>query len=238
MLLRIGSGVAESGVDYQPGDAFPHDVLLDETWRRRLQEGLLCRPGGGVAHAASRHRPAPRADRCRPRAPCPRRGTEITADGRPVGHARHGAGGKRAGDRPHRPGQGRARRRRSRSLAGDVPVTLAIPAWAKFTLSQEGRRRGGGLMPDRPALRRAPGSACCPAAGSTCSTPRRSTSRSPTSRMGWPASPAGTARPSATTPFRSRSIRCWSKRSFGVLDAGRRRPCSGWPRCCTTRPNM
>ncbi|TIT85827.1 MAG: folate-binding protein YgfZ, partial [Mesorhizobium sp.] len=29
--LRIANGIAESGSDYQLGDAFPHDVLLDET---------------------------------------------------------------------------------------------------------------------------------------------------------------------------------------------------------------
>ncbi|TIP56881.1 MAG: folate-binding protein, partial [Mesorhizobium sp.] len=29
--VRIANGVAESGSDYQLGDAFPHDVLLDET---------------------------------------------------------------------------------------------------------------------------------------------------------------------------------------------------------------
>ncbi|TIV05683.1 MAG: folate-binding protein, partial [Mesorhizobium sp.] len=29
--IRIANGIAESGADYQLGDAFPHDVLLDET---------------------------------------------------------------------------------------------------------------------------------------------------------------------------------------------------------------
>jgi hypothetical protein len=43
--------------------------------------------------------------------------------------------------------------------------------------------------------------------GSTCSIPRRSMSRFPISPTGLPALPAGTARPAATTPFRSRSIR-------------------------------
>ena len=57
--------------------------------------------------------------------------------------------------------------------------------------------------------RPAPGSACCRAGGSICSIPPRSTSRSPTSRMGWRASRAGTARPSARTSSRSRSTRCW-----------------------------
>ena len=53
---------------------------------------------------------------------------------------------------------------------------------------------------------RAPGSACCRAAGSICSIPRRSTSRSRTSRTGWRAWRAGTARPRARTSSRSPSI--------------------------------
>ena len=65
----------------------------------------------------------------------------------------------------------------------------------------------------RKPKRRGPGSGCCPAAGSTCSTPPRSTSRSRTSPTASPGWRAGTARPSATTPFRSPSIRWWSRRS-------------------------
>ena len=30
MRFRIANGIAESGADYALGDAFPHDVLLDE----------------------------------------------------------------------------------------------------------------------------------------------------------------------------------------------------------------
>ena len=65
------------------------------------------------------------------------------------------------------------------------------------------------------------GSACCPAGGSTCSTPRRSTSRSRTSRTGLPASRAGTGRPPARISSRSRSTRCWSRRSRGGAAAAR-----------------
>ena len=65
-----------------------------------------------------------------------------------------------------------------------------------------------------PAVRaRAPGSACCRAAGSTCSIPRRRISRSRTSPTGSPASRAGTGRRSASTPSRSPSTRCWWRRS-------------------------
>ena len=60
---------------------------------------------------------------------------------------------------------------------------------------------------------RAPGSACCRGAGSTCSIPRRSTSRSRTSPMVSRAWRAGTARPRARTSSPSPSIRCWSRSS-------------------------
>ena len=72
--------------------------------------------------------------------------------------------------------------------------------------------------------RPAPGSACCPGGGSTSSTPRRSTSRSRTSRTAWRASRAGTGRPSATTSSRSRSTRCWWRRSAAICEPDLGRP--------------
>ena len=60
--LRIENGVAESGFDYEAGDAFPHDVLLDENGGVGFRKGCH-RPGSGVAHAAPWHRPPPGADR-------------------------------------------------------------------------------------------------------------------------------------------------------------------------------
>ena len=130
--FRIANGVAESGIDYALGDAFPHDVLLDETRRRRLQEGLLCRPGSRLAHAASRHRAPPRADRLGRAA---------------LARSRHGDRRRRPRDRRARLGRraatdwrscaSTASRMRSTPAqpiaAGDVPVALAIPAFAKFT---------------------------------------------------------------------------------------------------------
>ena len=61
------------------------------------------------------------------------------------------------------------------------------------------------------AVASVPGSGCCRDAGSICSTPRRSISRSPISPMGWRASRAGTARPAARIFSRLPSIRCWSR---------------------------
>ena len=75
----------------------------------------------------------------------------------------------------------------------------------KPRLKQNDRRE------NRPMSRPAPGSVCCRDGGSTCSTPRRSISRSRISRMGWRASHAGTGRPAARISFRWRSTRCWWK---------------------------
>ncbi len=87
------------------------------------------------------------------------------------------------------------------------------------------------------AASHAPGSACCRAAGSTCSTPRRSISRSRTSPMGSRASRAGTARRRARISFPSRSTRCWSRPCCGRRHRASTSAC-GWRRCCTMRRNM
>ena len=52
---RIALGVPRGGLDFVYGDAFPHETDMDQLGRRRFRQGLLCRPGGGVAHGASRH---------------------------------------------------------------------------------------------------------------------------------------------------------------------------------------
>ena len=63
---RIALGVPRGGLDFIYGDAFPHETDMDQLARRRFRQGLLRRPGGGVAHGASRHRAKPhRADRGR-----------------------------------------------------------------------------------------------------------------------------------------------------------------------------
>ncbi|MDX8531280.1 folate-binding protein YgfZ [Mesorhizobium sp. VK25A] len=135
LALRIGHGIAESGSDYQLGDAFPHDVLLDETGGVGFKKG--CYIGQEVV-SRMQHRGTARrrvliasADR-----PLPAAGTELTVAGRPVG-ALGSAGGRN--------GLSIARIDRVKAavdagetiMAGDVPVTLAIPAWAKFSLPQD-----------------------------------------------------------------------------------------------------
>ncbi|MEI8700025.1 CAF17-like 4Fe-4S cluster assembly/insertion protein YgfZ [Mesorhizobium sp. ISC15] len=133
--LRIAHGIAESGSDYQLGDAFPHDVLLDETGGVGLRKG--CYVGQEVV-SRMQHRGTARrrvlivsAER-----PLPAPGTELTVAGRPVGTL-----GSTAGTT----GLAIARIDRVKAaldagqpiMADDVLVSLTIPAWAKFTFPQE-----------------------------------------------------------------------------------------------------
>jgi hypothetical protein len=134
-MLRIGNGIAESGSDYQLGDAFPHDVLLDETGGVGFKKG--CYVGQEVV-SRMQHRGTARrrvliasAD-----SPLPAAGTELTVAGRPVGTL---------GSVDGRTGLAIARIDRVKAaidageavMAGEVPVTLAIPGWAKFAFPQD-----------------------------------------------------------------------------------------------------
>lgn len=133
--FRIASGVAESGSDYQIGDAFPHDVLLDQTGGVGFAKG--CYVGQEVV-SRMQHRGTARRRVliASSPGPLPAPGTELTVEGRPVG-----ALGSVCGSM----GLAIARIDRVKSaadagktiLAGDVPVTLAIPGWAKFTFPED-----------------------------------------------------------------------------------------------------
>ncbi len=133
--FRIANGIAESGADYQLGDAFPHDVLLDETGGVGFKKG--CYVGQEVV-SRMQHRGTARRRVLIVSAehPLPAPGTELTVDGRPLGTL-----GSTAGTT----GLAIARIDRVKAaldtgqeiLAGVVPVSLAIPAWAKFGFPQE-----------------------------------------------------------------------------------------------------
>lgn len=133
--LRIAHGIAESGSDYQLGDAFPHDVLLDETGGVGFRKG--CYVGQEVV-SRMQHRGTARRRVLIARAerPLPAPGAELTVGGRPVGTL-----GSTAGTT----GLAIARIDRVKAafdagqpvMAGDVAVSLTIPAWAKFTFPQE-----------------------------------------------------------------------------------------------------
>ncbi|EXL03933.1 YgfZ/GcvT domain-containing protein [Aquamicrobium defluvii] len=133
--FRIANGVAESGFDYQLGDAFPHDVLLDQTGGVGFAKG--CYVGQEVV-SRMQHRGTARRRVliASSPGPLPAPGTELTVEGRPVGTLGSVCGSK---------GLAIARIDRVKSaadagktiLAGDVPVTLAIPGWAKFTFPED-----------------------------------------------------------------------------------------------------
>ncbi|MDX8524684.1 folate-binding protein YgfZ [Mesorhizobium sp. MSK_1335] len=133
--LRIANGIAESGSDYQLGDAFPHDVLLDETGGVGFKKG--CYIGQEVV-SRMQHRGTARrrvliasAD-----SPLPASGTELTIAGRPVGAL--GSAGDRTGLAIARIDRVKAALDAGEAiLAGEVPVTLAIPAWAKFSFPRD-----------------------------------------------------------------------------------------------------
>lgn len=133
--FRIANGIAESGSDYQLGDAFPHDVLLDEVGGVGFKKG--CYVGQEVV-SRMQHRGTARrrvlivsAER-----PLPTSRAELAVAGRPVGTL-----GSTAGTT----GLAIARIDRVKAaldaglpiLADDVAVSLAIPSWAKFSFPQE-----------------------------------------------------------------------------------------------------
>ncbi|KRB31965.1 MULTISPECIES: YgfZ/GcvT domain-containing protein [Mesorhizobium] len=133
--FRIAHGIVESGADYALGDAFPHDVLLDETGGVGFRKG--CYVGQEVV-SRMQHRGTARRRVLIVQAspPLPAAGTDLTVEGRPVGTLGSSTGGT---------GLAIARIDRVKAaldaglpiLAGDVPVTVTIPAWAKFRFPQE-----------------------------------------------------------------------------------------------------
>lgn len=125
--LRIAHGIAMSGFDYALSDAFPHDVLMD------LNGGVSFRKGcfvGQEVVSRMKHRGTARR---RPvtvnaSAPLPPSGTELFADGKPLGTLGTVIGAQALAivriDRV-----GAALAAGSTIHAGDVPVTLSLPDW-------------------------------------------------------------------------------------------------------------
>lgn len=129
--LRILHGVPESGADYALQDAFPHDVLFDKSGGVSFRKG--CYVGQEVV-SRMQHRSTARrrvvilsAD-----ASLPATGTEITIGGKPIG-----AVGTVASDRAlaivRIDKAGEAMAAGEPILAGDVPVTVALPSWSGLT---------------------------------------------------------------------------------------------------------
>lgn len=129
--LRILHGVPESGADYALQDAFPHDVLFDKSGGVSFRKG--CYVGQEVV-SRMQHRSTARrrvvilsAD-----ASLPATGTEITIGGKPIG-ALGTVAGHRALAIVRIDKAGEAMAAGEPILAGDVPVTVALPSWSGLT---------------------------------------------------------------------------------------------------------
>ncbi len=129
--LRILHGVPESGADYTLQDAFPHDVLFDKSGGVSFRKG--CYVGQEVV-SRMQHRSTARrravivsAD-----APLPVAGTDLTIGGKTIGTLGTVAG-ERALAIVRIDKAGEAMAAGQQILAGEVPVTVALPGWSGLT---------------------------------------------------------------------------------------------------------
>ena len=133
--LRIAAGLPESGRDYALSDAFPHDVLLDRSGGLSFRKG--CYVGQEVVsrmqhRGTARRRPVI----VKAETALPATGTELLAGGKPIGMLGTVSGLlglavvrlDRAAD---------AMRTGTPITAGDVPVTLELPAWTGLGFPEE-----------------------------------------------------------------------------------------------------
>ncbi|RUM26466.1 folate-binding protein [Rhizobium vallis] len=126
--LRISLGIVTSGPDFALQDAFPHDVLMD------LNGGLSFKKGcyvGQEVVSRMQHRGTARRRvvTVSSATALPVTGTEITAAGKPVGTLGSVEGGSGLAivriDRA-----GAAMAAGTPLLAGETPVSLALPGWS------------------------------------------------------------------------------------------------------------
>jgi folate-binding protein YgfZ len=134
--LRIKAGIAVSGADYALQDAFPHDVLMDINGGVSFQKGCFV---GQEVVSRMKHRGTARRRVVAVSAqkPLPATGTELMAGGKPIGALGTVLGHEglaivrtdRAAD---------AMASGTEILAGDVAVTLTLPAWSGLTFPATG----------------------------------------------------------------------------------------------------
>ncbi|MCZ7463386.1 folate-binding protein YgfZ [Rhizobium rhizogenes] len=126
--LRVEHGIAESGRDYALQDAFPHDVLMD------VNDGVSFKKGcfvGQEVVSRMKHRGTARRRVVTVSAegPLPDSGTEITANGKPVGTLGTVCGSTAlAIVRIDRIADALASG--TPLLAEDVTITVALPVWS------------------------------------------------------------------------------------------------------------
>ncbi len=133
--LRITAGLVVSGEDYALQDAFPHDILLDKNGGLSFRKG--CYVGQEVV-SRMQHRGTARrrVAQVTAQAPLPATGTDITAGGKPVGTLGSVFGNQAlAIVRIDRVGDAVANG--VPLLAGDVAVTIELPAWTGLTFPAE-----------------------------------------------------------------------------------------------------
>ncbi|SIP92372.1 hypothetical protein SAMN05880582_10134 [Rhizobium sp. RU20A] len=125
--LHIKAGIARAGRDYALSDAFPHDVLLDRNGGLSFRKG--CYVGQEVV-SRMQHRSTARRRVVivSGEAPLPDTGTPVTAGGKPLGTLGTVAGQSalailRIDKVAEAVADGLP------VLAGDVPVTVSLPAW-------------------------------------------------------------------------------------------------------------
>jgi folate-binding protein YgfZ len=129
--LRVRHGVAESGADFAAGDAFPHDVLLDQNGGVGFRKGCFV---GQEVVSRMQHRGTARRRVLvvTGAAALPAPGTEVKAGGRTVGALGSVAGAD--GIAIVRIDKVREAMDAGTPIEADgVALTFAIPAWAGFT---------------------------------------------------------------------------------------------------------
>jgi tRNA-modifying protein YgfZ len=128
--LRVRHAVAESGADFELGDAFPHDVLLDQNSGVGFRKG--CYVGQEVVSRMHHRGTARRRVLLANAESRLTAGASITSNGRDVGTIGSVSGNSAIAiariDRVKD-----AVDTGTQILAGDVPVELTIPDWASFT---------------------------------------------------------------------------------------------------------
>lgn len=135
MALRIAYGIAEGGADYAPGDAFPHDVLLDETGGIGFRKG--CYVGQEVV-SRMQHRGTARRRvmLAAGEADLPESGTQVTTGGRAIGTLGSVAG--RNGLAITRIDRVADALAAGQSIeACGVAIALSVPPWARYRLPGE-----------------------------------------------------------------------------------------------------
>ena len=132
---RISLGIPEAGKDFALGDTFPHEALYDQLGGVSFTKGCFV---GQEVVSRMQHRGTARK-RVVPVAgdgPLPESGAEVRAGPSLIGTLGTVAGNRAlAMLRLDRAAE--ALRKGETLRAGDVPVTIEIPAWATFSLPSE-----------------------------------------------------------------------------------------------------